>query len=433
MPIVGMTRRQDVEEATHRLVYGTLRKGGPKPDAKRPGPELEYWRFTSERPDLVAAFAAAYPDKPKAVDAYLPFPDMERNWQTWYEEYDAGGLRHRCDGRTMYRWRKQDGSYQDGEQPCPYFAGRERTAQNPGCKQVGRLYLVLPALIKAGFVGLVTMETHSINDLISITTSLMDIEKKTGGRLSGILLSVIRVKETISTPAWQEADRAAGKRNRTAKNLVKVVPQAEWVMAHLQVEAQEQMALAQGKPLELERRSSNAADDWDEDDEDGNEDDNPPGMNGDLPEFAEPALPDTSPDADDIEEGDFTPEPVTDFPGSHLKLRLHEQATAGITNGAIWKGELTSPENVKKINTGLAILLPNAEQRHRVREYLLGHDSSAYTKGEIAALVGWLDMRKDVDGATVPSAQAIADAKMLIAFLCPPEPELFPDDAAAGK
>ena len=36
MPIVGMTRRQDVEEATHRLVYGTLRKGGPKPDASGP-------------------------------------------------------------------------------------------------------------------------------------------------------------------------------------------------------------------------------------------------------------------------------------------------------------------------------------------------------------------------------------------------------------
>ena len=210
MPIVGMTRRQDVEEATHRLVYGALRKGGPKPDAKRPGPELEYWRFTSERPDLVAAFNAAYPDKPKVVDAYLPFPDMERNWQTWFEEYDAGGLRHRCDGRTMTRWRKSDGSYQDGEQPCPYFAGRERTDKNPGCKQVGRLYLVLPALIKAGFVGLVTMETHSINDLISITTSLMDIEKKAGGRLNGILLSVIRVKETISTPGLEQRGQGRG-------------------------------------------------------------------------------------------------------------------------------------------------------------------------------------------------------------------------------
>lgn len=424
MPIVGMTRRQDVAEATHRLVYGTLRKGGPKTDAKKPGPELDHWRFTSERPELVAAFYAAYPDKPKEVDAYLPFPDMERNWQTWAEEYDAGGLRHRCDGRTMTRWRKQDGSYQDGEQPCPYFAGRARTKENPGCKQVGRLYLVLPALIQAGHVGLVTLETHSINDLISITSSLMDIEAKANGRLNGILLSVIRVKETISTPAWKDEDKAAGKRNRTTKNLVKVVPQAEWVMAHLQVEAREQMALAQGKPLELARRSESVDDDWDDEDDDT---------------FEEPPLPDTAPegyadDADeDIEEGEFTPEaeakpePAPPIP-EQIKTRIQQQATQGISNGATWKGEPTSPENVKKMNAGLAILLPNAEQRHRVREHLLGHDSSSYTKGEIAALVGWLDMRKDADGATVPSAQAIADAKELIAFLCPPEPVLFEEE-----
>ena len=305
MPIIGMTRRQDVEEATHRLVYGTLRKGGPKPDRTRPGPELEYWRFTSERADLVAAFNAAYPNMPKVVDAYLPFPDMERNWQTWFEEYDAGGLRHRCDGRTMTRWRKPDGSYQDGEQPCPYAAGKERTDKNPGCKQVGRLYLVLPALIKAGHVGLVTMETHSINDLIGITTSLIDIEHKAGGRLNGILLSVIRVKEEISTPAWTSEDKAAGKRSRTKKNMVKVVPHSEWVMAHLQVEANEQMALALGKPLEIERRSQNVSNDWDDDD-DG------------LPEFAEPELPDA--ESDDFEEGEFeheTPNASRGHQGAH--------------------------------------------------------------------------------------------------------------------
>jgi hypothetical protein len=426
MPIVGMTRRQDVEEATHRLVYGVLRKGGPKTERTKPGPELEYWRFTSERPDLVAAFVAAYPDKPKVVDAYLPFPDMERNWQTWFEEYDAGGLRHRCDGRTMTRWRKSDGSYQDGEQPCPYFAGRERSAANPGCKQVGRLYLVLPALIKAGFVGLVTMETHSINDLISITTSLMDIEAKAGGRLNGILLSVIRVKETISTPAWKDEDKVAGKRNRTAKNLVKVVPQAEWVMAHLQVEANEQMALAQGKPLELERRSQSAEDDWDEDD-----DDNPPGMNGNLPEFAEPELPDTASDADDIEEGEFTPEePVFQQPAAvSIKARILARVV-----DAPWKIETANAEQVQKINMAWAILIPDADTRHRVREYLLDHDSKAYTRGEVTCLVSWFDMQRDADKNLVPGAQAIADVRDLVAFLCSPELPLFAEDAdAAGK
>lgn len=409
MPIVGMTRRQDVDEATHRLVYGVLRKGGPRPPKRenekpKPGPELEYWRFTSERPELVAAFNAAYPDKPKAVDAYLPFPDMERNWQTWFEEYDAGGLRHRCDGRTMTRWRNPDGSYQDGEQPCPYFVGRERTEKNPGCKQVGRLYLVMPALIKAGFVGLVTMETHSINDLIGITSSLIDIENKAGGRLNGILLSVIRVKETISTPAWNDEDKAAGKRNRTPKNMVKVVPQAEWVMAHLQVEAQEQMAIAYHKPLEIDGRSQNAADDWGDDDED-------------LPEFDEPPLPDISSDADDIEDGEF----AADSGIAAIKARI-----LALVADKEWKIEPATYEQVKKINMAWAILIPDADTRHTVREYLLDHDSSAYTRGEVANLITWFDMQRDAEKNLVPGAQALADVRDLVKTLILTE-ELFPE------
>ena len=156
-----------------------LRKGGPKPDRTRPGPELEYWRFTSERADLVAAFNAAYPNMPKVVDAYLPFPDMERNWQTWFEEYDAGGLRHRCDGRTMTRWRAIR-QLPGGEQPCLY--ARLQGTQDRTWLQTGRPALSgAPGAYQGWPVGLVTMETHSINDLNGIMT-LIDIEQKAGGR-----------------------------------------------------------------------------------------------------------------------------------------------------------------------------------------------------------------------------------------------------------
>lgn len=244
MPIVGMTRREDVTPKFPDL--GKLRKGGPKTDPKRPGPDLDHWRFTSERRDVQAAFDTAYGDKAATVEAYLPFATMEENWQTWYEEYDHGGMVHRCDGRTMYRWRNGNGEYTDGERPCPYFSGaKPRTKDNPGCKQVGRLNLIVPQLIRAGFVGFVAMETHSINDLVSITACLIDAERK-AGKLSGILFNVIRVKQTISTPAWKDEDKAAGKRNRTVKDLVKIVPAADWVMARLQLEAEQQMALASG-------------------------------------------------------------------------------------------------------------------------------------------------------------------------------------------
>ena len=231
MPIIGMTRRQDVNPQFPDL--GKLRKGAPK-TTNRPGVDLEYWRFTSDRPEITAAFYAAYPLEPKTIHAYLPFSTTEENWNTWREEYDAGGLVHRCDGETVLRYRDSSGQYQDRAMPCPYANGkRERTKEYPGCIQVGRLALIIPELIEVGHVGFVTMETHSINDLVSITACLTDIERHSPHGLTGILLNVMRVPEVISTPAWDAERKTSGKRNRTLKFLVQVVPAAEWVQAQL--------------------------------------------------------------------------------------------------------------------------------------------------------------------------------------------------------
>lgn len=416
-PIVGMTRRVDLQAgAAHRLVYGELRKGGPKTDPKKPGPDLDHWRFTSERPEVLAAFYAAYPGEPKVIDAYLPFDSLEKNFITWMEEYDAGGLRHRCDGQTMYRWRGADGNYQDGERPCPYFSGqKERTKDQPGCKQVGRLFLVVPELVKAGHVGLVSMESHSINDLISITASLLDIEAK-AGRLNGILCSVMRVQETVSTPAWKEEDRRAGKRNRTTKHLVKIVPAAEWVMARLHSEAHEQMVLAGGKPLEIERRSQNVEDDWGDDDDDL-----------DLPEFADPDLPDEQPeDVEDAEWGKLTPatEERANTPAAQIIARLRDLGR----NDARPMDEATS----KKLWGHLSSLCRNeARSKELVRMvYEVAH-TDKLTLGQANTLIGWIVARptKDENGKIiewVPSGPALTAGEYKILF--PPEPELLPEE-----
>jgi hypothetical protein len=134
--------------------------------------------------------------------------------------------------------------------------------------------------------------------------------------------------------------------------------------------------------------------------------------------------------------------PVTDDP---LGVDTHTVSTPPITPAAAikarllelvadkeWKIEPASAEQVKKINTCWAVLIPDTRTRRAVREYLLDHDSSAYTRGEIASLLTFFDMQRDGEGALIPGAQAIADAKTLTAFLFPPEPGLF-EDAAAGK
>ena len=89
MPIKGLT---DTAQPRFRRL-GKLRKGDEKPNDKQPGPELQYWRFTSDTPEIEAAFVAAYGETPSEVDVYLPFAKIADNWSTWQEKWVAGGAR----------------------------------------------------------------------------------------------------------------------------------------------------------------------------------------------------------------------------------------------------------------------------------------------------------------------------------------------------
>lgn len=404
MPIIGMTRREDVTPKFPEL--GKLRKGGPKTDPKKPGPDLQYWRFTSERTDVLAAWNRAYPGNPTSIDAYLPFAKMEDNWQTWYEEYDAGGLRHRCDGRTMYRWRNGGGGYVDGERPCPYHAGtQQRTKDNPGCKQVGRLLMVVPQLIEAGYVGFVVMETHSINDLVSITASLLDAEEK-AGKLTGIRFNVLRVKQTISTPAWKDEDKAAGKRNRTVKDLVKIVPASDWVLARLTAEAQLQMTAAQnGGAL----AATSTHPDYVNDDDD-------------APETDEP---------DDIEDGDYGPVPdagasAEEAPFTRTLREFRELLAAQPDQEAP-----ADKRTVGQAKWALTVLLSESTQRHALTLALLGEDDATkWTQAEALAVLRWIAPQKQIldDGQEVwlPTATAIDGAKIVLAEVTQPAEQQQP-------
>ena len=241
MPIKGLT--DNVLPAFPRL--GKLRKGGAKPATGFGyGKDLEYFRFTSERDEVLRVFTQAYGEQPALLNVYLPYAGLEDNWQAWLEEWSAGGLVHRCDGETMTIWRTATG-YSQKPEPCPWRT-KERTTKNPGCKPVGRLTVVIPELIRAGFVGYVTLETHSKHDLLSIQATLLAvIEARSGvaAGLRGIPFVLRRVPETISTP---DAD---GKRVSREKWLIKLEPAADWVS--LQLETAQRAALAGRQPLQL--------------------------------------------------------------------------------------------------------------------------------------------------------------------------------------
>jgi hypothetical protein len=251
MPIRGLTRREDVTPRFTRL--GKLKKG--MMDGRGNPVDLDYFRFVGEgahAQEIEAAFHDAYGPEPREINAYLPYKTVDENWQTWQEEWGKSGLLHRCDGEVMVHWLNTDKTYttdypQREGRPCPYHSGEQhRTPKNPGCVATGRLSVVIPELLEVGFVGYVTVEIHSKNDLHNLTASILDAENKSGAAmrpngLQGILFKLRRQEEEIGVRYANKQGEII--KTRGTKWMVRIDPAREWVQH--QLETVRQMALGQ--------------------------------------------------------------------------------------------------------------------------------------------------------------------------------------------
>ena len=238
MPIKGMT---DVIRGQYPDL-GKLRKGAKKTNPKKPGEDLTYFRFTSENESVVKAFTEECGTKPTALEVYLPHATTEENFSTWKEVWNGSGtMLHRCDGEKCVTWHDDDGYHNAplGEgPPCP-----------GECTEVGRLQVIIPALIAAGHIGTVTSETHGVHDILNISRALKQVEElcqKQGGQaardgLRQVGFTLYRSDCEISSPEWK--DEAPGKRHKVTKSLVRIVPSQQW--------AQAQMLAAQDAQLSL--------------------------------------------------------------------------------------------------------------------------------------------------------------------------------------
>jgi len=225
MPIKGITDKGTLRARWPKL--GTLRKGAAR--GKGPGQELAYFRFVSDRPEVVAAFQEAY-GNPDTLYVFLPYATIEENFATWREQWSAGGLIHRCDGETMVTWLDESKRYRHDPVPCPYASGaKPRTAEDPGCVPIGRLSVILPGLVQRGFPGVVTLITGSIYDMIAIQGALeatLEASSDPSRGLRGIEFVLRRVPEEVSVVI-------EGKRVRRRKYMVKLEPTADWLAAQL--------------------------------------------------------------------------------------------------------------------------------------------------------------------------------------------------------
>lgn len=226
MPIIGLTNRTAMFPE-----LGTIRKGGPKTDPKKPGPDLDYFRFDTDDAEALAAFGVAFGADPREIEIILPFPTTDENFEAWREEYVASGLKHRCDGVTAIQWLRPDGQYSFEPIPCP-----------GGCKQTGRLKVIIPALERFAYI---TVTTSSIWDIITIHQNLLALEMLRGN-LRGIPMVLCRREREISTPSGSNGQRA-----RRKKWLLSVEAKPEWV--RLELAAQRQAALSPvSEPLMLD-------------------------------------------------------------------------------------------------------------------------------------------------------------------------------------
>jgi len=293
MPI----KRLQTEASFPRI--GTLRKGAPKTDPKRPGKDLTYFRFDTQDPEAAADFLAVYGPEPASINVYLPYDAPDANFQAWQEEYQAGGLVHRCDGETMTVHLVLGGRYSTDPAPCPYATGEKvRTKDAPGCKPVGRLSVIIPELRRFAYV---TVGTTSINDIMELSANL-SAAYALRGTLQGIPFILTRRPEKISTPT------DAGGRARREKWMLHIEPDPAWVRLQLAGMRRRALQLPEERMLidgQVVTEDGEIVDGWEDEiphmarpqlsvkaDNPFTDDENPDDLPDTLAEYGEPLNPD---------------------------------------------------------------------------------------------------------------------------------------------
>lgn len=214
-PCIGKLRKGG--EKTKRTI--TDKKTGQPKEIETYGADLTYFRFDTDDQRAATHFHAAYGEEPSEINVYLPHQASSENFSCWQEAYLAGGLQHRCDGETCVIW-LDNGEYRTDPKPCP-----------GGCKEVGRMMVIIPELQRFAYVA---VETHSVHDIIRLQENLQAVEFLRGD-LRGIPFVLKRTPVEISTPGEN------GKRTRREKWLLSIEVDPAW--AALQLESMHRAAL----------------------------------------------------------------------------------------------------------------------------------------------------------------------------------------------
>lgn len=202
---------------------GKIKKGAEKPKSG-PGKDLDYFRIDTQRQDVRDAVLDVYGAEPRELRVWLPHSEVDENFDPWMKEYTGGSLERQCDGENQHVW-MEGGKIKSVNQGCePISCVRETTGCQ--CKQTAHLHVMIDELFRQGIVGYFAVETHSINDIITITSNLRAAYAMRPN-LCGIPFILRRQMQSISTPRGEN-------RVRTDKSLLSLEPDPSWVQAQLQ-------------------------------------------------------------------------------------------------------------------------------------------------------------------------------------------------------
>lgn len=230
MPIKGLTDR-----GLSFPEIGQIRKGAKKTE-NRPGADLTFFRveFDEQEQKAAQAFAAVYSDKPSYIRIILPFNEIERMWDAWYEAYTAGRMIARSDGEYIVYMlddkgdvvvqKGVDASGNKVPHPANGIAGHDYKGKPVQFKASGRLKVIIPELSRAAYL---TVMTTSVHDIANISAQLGAFKELNGGQLAGIPFILRRRPKKISTPGEN------GQRVRRVKSLISIEADPQWVKAKL--------------------------------------------------------------------------------------------------------------------------------------------------------------------------------------------------------
>ena len=222
MAIVGLTDRSPSFKE-----LGRLRLGIPKAEAAAHGPkEIAYFRadFRPDAGDALATFIQVYGEKPTAIRFRLPFNEIPRCWDAWYEVYNKHGMLGKADGKRWIYLRHNktgellvkdgipthmEGTQVDettGEVYLPFdrtvavysYTGQKGQEVQVFASPAGRLNILIPELKRAAYVQVIT---HSLYNCIKISEQLAgiaEIARNVGMTLPQVPMLITRRKETIS-------------------------------------------------------------------------------------------------------------------------------------------------------------------------------------------------------------------------------------------